>query len=340
MIKKITAMALALILLVCAFASCGADNDGAPEGMKSATLPGEPFMLYVPEAWSLNTSSGISGAYFNSPKTILVSARHQISDASDTDAFIAVCEKNYAEQWSESYKKTSETTATLLGGEDARKLSFSIKQGEDEITCFQVTTYYAGGYVSVNGYCATELYEARKGDFDAILKEFKLCEPSSEQGEPVMDKKTPDGFQVASSDELEYRMYVPTSWICHAQSGTSEAKTADGSAHVAVSSYAPDFSTNIKDYFTKCEATYKTTLPNYSLLERDIPAPTADGKVAGRTAYSYIYTVKVDDVDMKIMQTIFFYNEMAYSFTYTAKAEAFDTYLPDVNAMLSHFTFR
>ena len=338
MTKKLIALSLALLLLLSALASCGGAETGAPEGMKSATLAGEPFVLYVPEAWSLNTASGISGAYFNSKNTILVSARYQASESSDPVAYLNSCAEGYATTLTEMADIAY--SDTILGGKDAVRLSFTAKKGDEALTCFQVSAYHEGGFVSVHGYCATDLYESRKGDYDSILKEFVLCAPSSSQGEVVTDKNTPDGFQLASNDEVEYRMYVPTSWQCDAASGASEALTADRAAHVSLTSYAPDFSTDIKNYFTVCEESYKTSLPGYTLLERDVTAPTSDGKVAGRTAYSYIYTVTVGGETLKIMQTLFIYNEMMYSFTYTAKAEQFETYRADLVSMLSAFTFR
>ncbi len=340
MTKKIIAMTLSVLLLLFALASCGSSEEDAPEGMKSATMSGEPFVLYVPEAWSLNTASGISGAYFNSKQTILVTARYQKSSESDLVGYMNACMEDYAENknWTEMGNITY--SDTILGGKDARRVSFTVKNGEERLTCFQVSVSHEGGFVSVHGYCATDLYESRKGDYDTILKEFVLRAPSPAQGETVRDKNTPEGYQIASSDEVEYRMYVPVTWLCDAESGSSEAQSADKKAHVSLTSYAPNFSTDIKNYFTVCEESYKTSLPGYTLIERELPAPTSDGKIAGRTAYSYIYTVTVGNEDLTIMQTLFIYNDMMYSFTYTAKADSFETYRADVNAMLSSFTFR
>ena len=54
--KKIVLLFIALALALVLLASCGS---GAPEGMKSVTVKGEPFILYVPEGFSDNTASGI-----------------------------------------------------------------------------------------------------------------------------------------------------------------------------------------------------------------------------------------------------------------------------------------
>ena len=337
MIKRSLACLLAAILLLCTLTACAKQENGVPDGMKSATLSGEPFMLYVPEAWSLNTSSGISGAYYNSAQTILVSARYYTpKDPSMTlDAYVDLCSSLNASSQS-NYTITAREPA-ILGGTDAVRLSYTIKQGGDTLTCFQIATRHGEDFVSLYGYCASNLYDMRRADFDAIIKEFVLCEKSAPQGTPVIDKKTPDGFQVASSDQVEYRLYVPTNWICDAESGASEAYYPEsGRSNVSVTSYAPTVSTDIKGYFLSCEETYRATLPGYRRPEGE----PVSRKVADRTAYSYTYYVTVDGVELTIMQTLFIYNEMIYSFTYTALSENFALHLADVNAMLDVFTFR
>lgn len=337
MMKRILALLASLLLLGALLTSCGNNNGGAPDGMKSATLPGEPFMLYVPEAWSLNTASGISGAYYNSQNTVLVSARYHTPENPDMtlDAYVDLCSSLYASS-QQDYTVTARDAA-ILGGADAIRLSYTVKKGSGTLTCFQITARHGEDFVSLHGYCADSLYESRRADYESIIKQFVLCERSSAQGTPVIDKNTPDGFQIASSDQVEYRFYVPTSWICDAESGASEAYYPEsGRPNVTLTSYAPTVSTDIKGYFLSCEETYKTTLPGYSRPDAEPVSRT----VADRTAYSYTYYVTVDGNNLSIMQTLFVYNDMIYSLTYTARAESFALHLDDVNAMLDVFTFR
>ena len=337
MTKRILALLVALLLLCTLLMSCGKKSDGAPDGMKSATLSGEPFMLYVPEAWSLNTASGISGAYYNSQSTVLVSARyHTPEDASMTlDTYVDLCSSLYAS--SEKDYTVTGRDAAILGGADAIRLSYTIKKGAETLSCFQITARHGEDFVSLHGYCAEALYESRRADYDSIVKQFVLCERSSAQGTPAIDKNTPDGFQIASSDQVEYRFYVPTSWICDAESGASEAYYPEsGRPNVTVTSYAPTVSTDIKGYFLSCEETYKVSLPGYTRPNAEPVSRT----VAGRTAYSYTYYVTVDGASLTVMQTLLIYNDMIYSITYTARTDSFALHLDDVNAMLDAFTFR
>ncbi|MBO5938526.1 MAG: hypothetical protein J6Q82_03390 [Clostridia bacterium] len=337
MMKKITALALALLLCaICLLSTaCSQKKDGIPEGMKSATVSGEPFILYVPESWTDNTTSGISSAYYASNDTILVSARYFTpADKEMTiDDYIDGCAERYEEILG-SYSQTERGPA-LLGTENAVKLSYTMVKNDVAYACFQITAIYRGDLISLYGYCPTELYEARTEDYDKIASEFVFCEKTDPNGAEMTDNKTPDGMKIASADHLEYRLYVPKTWICDPESGRSEAYYPESEkSNVSLTSYSPSESISVKDYFADCEEEYKTVLPEYERLSEE------ETTVADRLAYSFVYRTVVDGVEFKMMQTVFTYNEIIYSLTYTAIADSFDTHLEDVEAMLSAFRFR
>ena len=332
-IKKIAVLALALLLCLSAV-SCAAD-DGTPDGMKSATVAGEPFVLYVPTSWNENTVSGISSAYYSSEHKIMVSARYYTpSDAEMTlDQYADMFAKAYSESLSEF--NVTERAPAVLGGKDAIKLSYTAKRNEVAMTCFMIATLHSGSFVSLNAYCPTDLYEVISADLDKIAAEFVLCEMDEMGGNELVDKNTPEGMEIASAKQLEYRFYVPKAWVCDAESGVSEAYYPEsGRSNVTVTSYAPSVSISVKDYFVQCEAQYATSLPEYKRIAE------SERTVAERSAYSYTYTTVVDGTQYTIMQTLFAYNEMIYSVTYTALSENFDTHMADVEAMLSAFSFR
>ena len=333
MTKKITALLLALLLTLFA-ASCAADTD-APEDMYSATVAGEPFVLYVPNHWGSNTVSGISSAYYLPSEKITVTARYCTpSDEGLTlAAYVDSCVAGYAA--SLAGFALNERVDTVLANEAAIKITYKITENEKEFTCFQISVLYNGDMISLHGYCPTERHELVREDFDNIIANFRLCEKSDPNGAEFVDKKTPDGMEIASAKQLEYRLYVPKAWICDAESGVSEAYYPESEkSNVTVTSYTPSQSVSLQSYFTQCEVEYKTTLPEYERLSE------SERTVAGRSAYSYTYKTVVDGVELRIMQTLFAYDSMIYSFTYTARAELFDSHMADVEAMLNAFSFR
>ena len=337
MIKKITALTLAILLCaICLLTTaCAKKNNGVPDGMKSVTIGGEPFILYVPESWTDNTGSGISSAYYSSPQTILVSARYftPADDALTVDAYLDGCEAQY-EDTLQSYAKVAREAA-LLGDENAQRLSYTMIRDGVVYECFQIAASYHGDIISLYGYCPEEIYEDRIEDYDQIISEFVFCEKEDLSGEEVVDKKTPDGMKIASADQLQYRFYVPKNWICDPTSGRSEAIYPESQkSNVAVSVYSPEESISVQDYFAQCEKDYEKTLPQYERLSEK------ERTVAERKAFSYTYRCVVEGLEFRMMQTVFAYNGDLYSITYTALADTFDTHLEDVEAMLSAFRFR
>lgn len=334
MLKKIIALTAALLLCVCLVACSQTDPD-APDGMQSVTVAGEPFRLYVPTNWSSNTASGVSGAYYSSTETAMVTARYYTpSDSAMTlDDYVALCVSRYADTLDGFTEQ--ERTASVLGKENAVKMTYQILNGSQIMSCFQISVCYAGDMISLNGYCSADLYELLQSDFDSIIGAFVLCEKTDPQGEEVTDKHTPDGMEIASADHLEYRLYVPKTWICNANDGMSEAYYPEsGKSNVSVTSYSPQSSASVQEYFSDCEQLYSSSLPGYERLSE------TERQVAGRTAYSYVYRTEIDGAEFRIMQTVLAYNGMFYSITYTALTENYDVHLNDVEAILNAFTFR
>ena len=332
MIKKLLALILALLMLLL-MTSCGGDSD-VPEDMQSATLAGEPFSLYVPKSWVLNVGSGVSGAFISPNDKTMVTARYYTPEQEMTvEEYVTLCADGYK---SMPDFCITERAPAVLGGKDAVKLTYTVTENGRSMTCFQITTLHNGDMVSLHGYCPTDLWSLREEEFGQIISVFVLREKSVPQGEELTDKQTPDGFEIASAEKIEYRMYVPKNWICDAASGISEAYYPESEkSNVTVTSYTPSESISVQDHFAACEEEYRTTLPNYERTDE----PT-QRTLGGRTAYTYTYRATVDGVEFCIMQTICAYNEMIYSFTYTATAEKYDLHMNDVEAMLNAFRFR
>ena len=170
---------------------------------------------------------------------------------------------------------------------------------------------------------------------EKICEEFVCCDRLEYTGDNATDKKTPEGMKIASSDNLEYRLYVPVDgWTCDSNSGKAEAFAADKSS-VTVTSYSPSTTMTAREYWSMAEGEYKKSFGDkYEYVGE------AERVVAERDAVSYTYVVIYGGERAKIMQTVLVYNEIVYSITYTAHSDKFDAHVADVDAMLGHFTFR
>lgn len=336
MLKKLTAIFLSLIFCLCAV-GCSSTDPDAPEGMRSATVEGEPFVLYVPESWTLNTASGISGAYYAPVDGLSVSARYT-SATTDKTAYLKNCiaayETEYADR--EFLLVENEQTAATLGGKDAARISFEFKNGKTVIRVTQICASVDGMLISLYIYCPKAELEARAETVEEIRAAFKIVGKTESEPEVVTTKDTPEGMKLASSKDIEYRFFVPTSWQCDPTSGASEAIYPEsGNPNVTVTSFVPDSSLTIDEYFLSCEEKYKTELEGYERV-----GDTVERKVGGRVAYSYTFKTLAEGKSIKIMQTVLTYDSSFYTITYTALEENFDTHMKDVEQMLGAFKFR
>jgi hypothetical protein len=333
MIKRIIAICLLLALCIMSV-SCKKD-DGAPDGMKSVTVAGEPFILYVPDSWVENESSGISSAYYISTNTIMVTARYETAVQ---DVTLQKYMESCAEKYGESLQNFNgiELVPSVLGGKDALNMKYTMvdKNGKT-LTCRQVTTKHGEDFVSLNFYCEAELFEANNKQFEDILAAFVLAEKVVINDE-LTDDKTPEGMKIASSDNTEYRFYVPKTWVCNSEALRSEAYFPEsGKPNVTITTYADSAIDTADKYFAFAEAEYKKTISGYELISKEDA-----GIVGNRYATSYTYRAVYDGVEFRIRQTIFVFASTVYSITYTALADSFDAHVEDVNKMLEAFEFR
>ncbi len=330
--KKIIALICA-ILLVLPLAACG-KKDGAPEGMISAYIEGEPFKLYVPNQMKSNTESGISSAYANVPGRMMITARYYTpSEEMTLEEYLNFCAEGYADSLEEF--EISSMTATVLAGNNAHRLIYTAKLHGADYTCTQIVTKHNGDFISLNFYVPSESAEASAEVVEMTVGAFELCDKGVGENDEVVDKKTPDGMKIASDNGIEYRLYVPKTWICKSDSGKSEAYYPEsGRSNVTVTSFSPSGVITLDEYLSACKKEYEEGISGYTLVEE------TDATMAGREAKSIVFTSTYGGVEYKQRQVIILYGQMFYTFTYTAMADNYDIHSDDVEQMISAFTFR
>ena len=339
--KKILSMALVLVMLCTLLSSCKSD---VPEGMKSVTIKGEPFILYVPETFTDNTSSGISSAFYKSVENdLIVTARYQTPKDSNTtlDEYMTLCADSYSKSL-EGFEKTSEITGDILYGVDARRLEYKMSEGEVEYKVIQITAKFEGDFVTLNLYLTGDGESAYSNFIDLIIENFTLVKRTESTPEAVVDKNTPEGMKIASNDVVEYRLYVPSVWVCDAESGLSQAYYPESEkTNVTLTSYSPDTAQKgmpLSDYVNKCIEDYKKTLSGFP----EVITITNDLAVAEKEAIGLEFSAEYDGVTYKLRQVMIYAPEfdIYYTFTYTATEAKYDEHMADFDAMLAAFCFR
>ena len=322
-----------------ALASCSISD--APEGMQDATVAGEPFILYVPKTYTPNTQSGISSAYMtfdaNYTNAVIVTARYYTPDSGTTlDEYVMLLGESLTESGAET--ELISLSSAVLGGLDAKKMEYNLTENGKTYTVSQYITKHKGDMISLSFYVSTETPEMFADGIEQILTYFTLADKVAPTGNNKVDKHTPEGMKIASSDSLEYRLYVPTAWICDSESGISEAYYPEsGKSNVTVTSYSPSEPMTLEDYLSLCDENYENTVNGYTVTEIK-----QDLSVAGKDACELNFTAKYGETEYVIRQVIVYYPqlELFYNITYTATSENFPLHTADFEAIVEAFTFR
>lgn len=337
--KKLLCLALVALLCLPALFSC-ANSDGTPQGMKSVTVDGDPFILYVPEEWTDNRDSGLSSAHYG--LNVIATARYYTPEDAITtvdafvDAHVAELEKKHSDlSFSRKEAKLGkEALAVRLEYDFARESTD--KNGQKVTTTAKSVSYFAineGNVIMLSFYCQSSEFENYAESFEKIRSEFVL-RPMPKLDAVSTDKNTPEGMKLASGD-LEYRFYVPASWVADLSDDLSFAYYPEsGRPNVSVTSYSPDRSMSAQTYFEACEAEYKKTIEGYEFIEK------AERTVDGVNAVSFTYKAVYGSTELRITQTVFVRNDLVYSITYTAHADRYEEHLDDVGKILDSFRFR
>lgn len=175
------------------------------------------------------------------------------------------------------------------------------------------------------------------------------------------DPNAPEGYKTASNDKVDYTLFVPENWVVDTEENSlvtaahvseyeatnitmtaydndqyAAETNADGEEVSPVVRYWADNLDSLTKLFDN-DSEGNSTFSLVSDGQTTLMGKTADG--ANVPAYSYVYTGKIGDMELKYMQVIACYKNTFYFFTYTAAAERYDEFADEVNDLLGYIVF-
>ncbi len=343
--------ALLALCLVCGamgmLTSCGQDSE-APDGYQDATCRGEYFRLYVPTQWTVNTESGVSGAYISAlDETAVSMAEVYVAGADETGTVVASLEDFLAAHLAsiealDGYTADKTPVDSAMNGYRAKELYFTAKVGEKTYRYRQVLTRVENRFYLFTYSSITESFDRWLDIVDGILENILFYGQPYEGGEhekkiPDVDNM-PDGMKLVSTNDVAYRFFAPADWVEIPGSAASQVCASETDrSNVSVIGYVPDTEGfSVSDYWEMTEEGYRSALTDYTLI-----STTTEGQtMGGRDATVYEYTYSLGGVTYHARQVVAVYSYMIVTMTYTALPEQYDTHMEDVLAMQAALTFR
>ena len=335
--KKLLIILMVLATLVSVVACSPSDT---PDGYTLVSREDEIFNLYVPSSWQDNSESGISGAYSSLGSTVMASATTQyVADDITLDEYLEAVLQSY-EATLPGFKKLTDPTATTLGSFAAYRFDYQIASGEMTIS-FRCTVAKNESYFVTLSCCAPEEeFEDNVKTFDDIAASFTFRElpeePETETEEPfiLVDEHTPEGFYLASHSKLEYRLFVPNTWIVDTKSGVPSAKASQNElSHVSMTSIVRrDGVANGKEYWEMFKKNYEFELTEIATDE--------NAKMGEYNAFAVEYKNNILGLEYHNKQVMLTTSDIIYILTFTADDDSYDKYLEDFNTIASMFEFK
>ena len=347
-IARLLCVLLALCMLTGSLVACSGDSE-VPDGYQYATCKGEYFRLFVPTQWTVNTESGVSGAYYSLAEGTTVSMAEVHFDVPAYDGegeevtatladFFAAHVADISKM--SGYKAEKEFDATL-GSYKAKDITYTAVKSGETYRFRQVLTKVEGRFYLFTYSSKTDVFDRWLDTVDGILENIMFYAYPFEGSEnekkiPSVDN-IPEGMKLITGNDVAYRFFAPESWVV----GTAEAAalvyfSEEDRSNVTVVGYVPDGEGyGVADYWKDTEKYYKDALTDYTPA-----AEPAEAKMGGKNATVYEYTYSLGGVTYKCRQTVCVYSYMIVIMTYTALPENYDAHLAEVEQMQNALIFR
>lgn len=353
-ITRIISLFLTAFLLITALSACTIKPfyEGAPEGMRPIN-EGEDFaILYVPENWLVDTSTGVPTAYYSASDRSMVTLVTVKADALEGRSIPAYWE-TYKETFSASVKdfsilKANETdadyttrliaerstyvydfTATVTGLE--YKFRQALLTHPDTSDLFIIT------YSTV-----AEVFDSHLDDLGDIYNNFTFVTekiPMTDKTQVVLPENVsaPEGYVTISSDFVDYLLYIPSDWTPLINTGMTAAHAPESKS---VNVNATAFNTtlaSLDEYWTGYETDLTATFG--SVTYADPQAKYQECKLDGYDARKYSYSLNVSGSIYDYEQYITIKGGYIYLLTFCSP-EGVTAPTEEFNGIANNFKFK
>ncbi len=172
--KKITALLLAMFLCVSLLASCGNEASTAPMGFKEISDDGVTYDLYVPDEWIADISTGFTSAYYDGrdPSNISMMAFELDGSITSVADYWASNEPDLKAVFPDlEYVDTAEIT---LDGVPGMQYIYTASMSDINYKIMQLVTIHNNQVYIFTYTATTDMYDTHIEDVIAMLDYFNF----------------------------------------------------------------------------------------------------------------------------------------------------------------------
>ena len=355
--KKGLLAVVCLAIMLGALASCTVQRayQGAPEGMRPVNEGDEGGILYVPIAWSVDTSTGVPTAYVSDKNRTMITLMTVPADKVPEGGIPAYF-NSYRESFASTLKdfkiiketeEASDYTTRMISTAGAYIYEYSGKV--TDIACKFKQAFFLH---PENGTLFIITYSAIEDVYDSYLKTLTeaydnfrfVAEPI-----PMVDKvqinlpgtegiEVPEGYTLISNKFVDYHFFVPGNWSPSVNTGMSAAyANADKRTTANVVAFNTTFM-SIDDYWAGYEKDLKATFGEVTFTGGETKYTAS--KLGDVDARKYSYKITRGTTEYLYDQQVVIYGGYVYMLTFCCESSSYDTYKSDFDGMLANFRFK
>ena len=171
--KRLLSAAIALLLAALTMTSCGGPATDVPEGMQLASLADVEYALFVPESWTVNQNSGVSGAYVSAyDKSNVSIVSYLPTEVLTTEQYWAKCEESYAAEF-DNYALVESGSATM-GGMAVPYYVYTATVGGDTYKFLQTIAGNGGMFYNLTYTALADSYDLHIEEVMKIIEAFTV----------------------------------------------------------------------------------------------------------------------------------------------------------------------
>lgn len=353
--KKGLSLLLCLALLLCALSACTVQRayEGAPENMRPINDGSEGGILYVPIAWSVDTSTGVPTAYVSSNNRTMITLVTVSADK--LTGSIPEYFNSYRDSFSQSVKdfkivkdsdESPDYTTRMIDTAGAyiyeytgkvTNIEYKFKQAffqhPDTRDLFIIT--YSASASSYDSYLSvlTEAYD----NFKFVTEPIPMTDKTEVTLPDTDGVDVPEGYTLISNKFVDYYFFIPSTWTPSVNTGMSAAvASADERVSANVVAFSTDH-TSLDGYWEGYEADLKATFGDIVYTSE---AKYTDGTLGGLASRVYSYKITQGGTEYLYEQHAVIYGGYVYMLTFCCESSLYGTYSADLSGMLSNFRFK
>lgn len=337
-----------LLSIALSLVSCGKKDDTTPEGMQLVRGGNEyGFYFYAPEEWTVANVGSISSAYASGVDTTSVSyVEAPMPDS--VDKYFKESLKEFStpptfrgENGEEiSSEAVSGTRITFGNADDAVEYVYEYEYSGHKFRTRQIFTSYGERFGIFTFTAVLEnisdkektQYDFYREKLNSMITSFKYVDKGTDPEEPTYEVK--DGYKLISDPKVaRFSLYVPEALEVEYSSGIVGAKYSDG-ANITMTR-AMSTGLTISDYWKLRIEELSPIVGEITELSPLTQTCFGNAKNAAACEYTYVYNGTTYHVYQVFSVTAF----NGFTFTYTAKEEAYHTHLEEIMKIIEKVEF-